>query len=199
MANLNGASIPFQKKFSIPIPRPSSPQRPTVSTSKILPLFCQKNASRNRPPSMINKSHNTLSQPQPSSRTPSPEIRTTNIHRFPAAGAAPYVPISQCRTPYHGIAPPVTIRTAVPVFSAPPPPAQVMQPRPVRVAPPISIRQAVPSFSAPSRPREDPPYVTTSSAPLKKLPAEAEEISIKSTYDVDHESTAVRCVEQLEI
>ncbi|KAI5445067.1 hypothetical protein KIW84_013356 [Lathyrus oleraceus] len=49
------------------------------------------------------------------------------------------------------IAPPVTIRTAIPVFS-PPPDAispQVMQPPLVQVAPPINIRQAVPAYDTP--------------------------------------------------
>ncbi|KAL6007684.1 Double-stranded RNA-binding protein [Asimina triloba] len=48
--------------------------------------------------------------------------------KFPAAGAAPYVPVRHYR-PYYGIAPPVTIRTAVPVYSAPP-----LQPPPGRSA-----------------------------------------------------------------
>lgn len=159
MPNLHSnASIPFQKKFFVvPTPRPSSPQRPTAPTSKILPFFCQKSASRTRPPSPV--VINTTS----SSQTP-------HIQRFPAVGAAPYVPIRQCRAPYQGIAQPVTMRTAVPVFSAPPPPAQGLQPRPVRLAPPVCIRQAVPASAA------APP----------------------SAADVD-ESTAVRCLEQLEI
>ncbi|KAL8501443.1 hypothetical protein ACS0TY_020829 [Phlomoides rotata] len=167
MANHNGASVPFQNKFSIPTPRPSSPQRPT---SKILPFFCQKTASR---------------------RTPSPDIRATNTHRFPAVGAVPYVPIRQCREPYIGVAPPVTVRTAVPVFSAPPR-GQVMQQ--VRVASPVCMRQAVPSFASPSFPRKDPPSLTAA-----HLPSEAVRlIPIKITGDVD-ETTAVRCLEQLEI
>ncbi|KAL1558542.1 Double-stranded RNA-binding protein 2 [Salvia divinorum] len=71
MPNLHNASIPFQRKFMAPTPRPSSPQRPTAPTSQILPFFCQKTASRTRPP--LNNSHNTtLPQLQPS-----PEIRTT--------------------------------------------------------------------------------------------------------------------------
>ncbi|KAK6163320.1 hypothetical protein DH2020_000184 [Rehmannia glutinosa] len=159
--NPNGPSIPFQKKFSISTPRPSSPQRPTLSTSKILPLFCHtKTASQNRPSFPINNSQTRTT--------------TTHVQRFPAAGAAPYVPFRQCRTSYQGIAPPVIIRTAVPVFSAPPlrPPVQV-------AAPPICIRQTVPAFTA----------------PLEKLSGEAEEIL---TCDVD-ESTAIRCLEQLEM
>lgn len=138
----NNASIPFQNKFLVPTPRPS-----TAPTSKILPFFFHKPASTTRPPS--------------------PVITTTlsHIQRFPAVGAAPYVPIRHCRTPYHGIAPPVTIRTAVPVFSAPPPPAQL------RLAPPVCIRQAVPASAAAA-----PPSATNV-----------------------HESTAVRCLEKLEI
>ncbi|KAK8641499.1 hypothetical protein V6N13_010900 [Hibiscus sabdariffa] len=61
--------------------------------------------------------------PQPSGTT-SKILSLICTKKFPAAEAAPYVPIRQFRTPCHGIAPPVTIRIAVPVFSAPPrPPA----------------------------------------------------------------------------
>lgn len=139
----NNASIPFQNKFLVPSPRPS-----TAPTSKILPFFCHKPASTTRPPSPVITS--TLS----------------HIQRFPAAGAAPYVPLRHCRPPYHGIAPPVTIRTAVPVFSAPPPPAQL------RLAPPVCIRQAAPASAAAAPP---------------------------SATNVHDESTAVRCLEKLEI
>ncbi|KAK6138084.1 hypothetical protein DH2020_028174 [Rehmannia glutinosa] len=191
MANSNTISLPFQKKFSAPTLTPSSSHRPPLPTSKILPLFSQKTLSRNRPPSMINDSHTTLSQPMPSSRPPSPEVQTRHTQKLPAVGAAPYVPINQCRNPYHGIAPPVTIRTAMPVFSAPPlqpptaRPSPVMQPQPIRVAPPVCLRQAVPVFAA----REDPPAVL----------AEAEKnASNYNMCDVD-ESTAIKCLEQLEI
>ncbi|XP_047944081.1 double-stranded RNA-binding protein 6-like isoform X1 [Salvia hispanica] len=89
MPNLHNASIPFQREFMAPTPRPSSPQR------------CQKADSRARPP---------LPQLEPS-----PGIRTTPrvFQRFHAAS------YKQCRSPCQGIAPPVTIRTAVPVFSSP--------------------------------------------------------------------------------
>ncbi|KAL2239829.1 double-stranded RNA-binding protein 2 [Sesamum indicum] len=196
--NFNRVSLPFQTKFPLPTPRPPSPQRPAMSTSKILPLFCQKTASRNRSPSLINDNHTTLPQPLPSTRPASPEFRAT--HRFPAVGAAPYVPMSHCRKPYQGNAPPVTIRTSVPVFSAPPlpspttRPAQAMPPRPVQVAPPVCIRQAVPVFAAPPAPKEDQPSVSASSAPSKKLSAEAEETATEAD-----ESTVVKCLEQLEM
>ncbi|KAK6144394.1 hypothetical protein DH2020_021214 [Rehmannia glutinosa] len=191
MANSNTISLPFQKQFTAPTLTPSSSHRPPLPTSKILPLFSQKTLSRHRPPSMINDSHTTLSQPMPSSRPPSPEVQTRHTQKLPAVGPAPYVPINQCRNPYHGIAPPVTIRTAMPVFSAPPlqpptaRPSPVMQPRPMRVTPPVCLRQAVPVFSA----REDPPAVL----------AEAEEnASNYNMCDVD-ESTAIKCLEQLEL
>lgn len=70
--------------------------------------------------------------------------------RFPGVGAAPYVPINHCRSPYQGIAPPVTMRTAVPVFSAPPlPPPTARFARPACVAPPVRIRQAAPVLGVP--------------------------------------------------
>lgn len=166
MSNHNGPSLPFHNKFSIQTPRPLSPQRPT---SKILPFFSQKPASR------------------PSSRIPSPDIRAANIHRFPAVGAAPYVPIRQYRPPYLGVAPPVTVRTAVPVFSAPPL-GQVMQQ--VRMAPPVCMRQVVPAFGAPPCPRKDPPSLTA----VHVAPEPDLRIPIKIMGEVD-ESTAVRCLQ----
>ncbi|KAF4356409.1 hypothetical protein F8388_013274 [Cannabis sativa] len=149
MANPN-APIPFPKKFPVQHTRPTSPQPPPATTSKILPLICQKAASRHRPyPSLLNDSHMLQPQALP------PESRGCRPLKFPAVGAAPYVPIRQMRTSCHGIAPPVTIRTAVPVFSAPPlpPPTaishQVMRAPPVRIVPPVNIRQAVPVFATP--------------------------------------------------
>ncbi|XVF46340.1 hypothetical protein PTKIN_Ptkin03bG0019300 [Pterospermum kingtungense] len=118
MANSSNAPIPFTKKFPIQNPRPTSPQ-PPATTSKILPLICPKVVPRNR-----SMSATANDKPvQPSLQAPAPENRAARPQKFPAAGAAPYVPIRQFRTACHGIAPPVTIRTAVPVFSAPPRPA----------------------------------------------------------------------------
>ncbi|XP_042012317.1 double-stranded RNA-binding protein 2-like isoform X1 [Salvia splendens] len=174
VANSRNITVPFLQNDSVPTPCPSSPQRPPMSVSKILPLFCQKTASRSRPSSIIN---NTTSP-----RPPSPEVGTTHTQRYPTIGAAPYIPVNQYRTPYHGIAPPVTMRTAVPVFSAPPlppPAAQVMHCRPSGLVPPVCIRQAVPVSSAP--PALKPPSVSAAAA--------------DRTCDVD-ESTAIKCLEQ---
>ncbi|XP_059314629.1 double-stranded RNA-binding protein 2 [Lycium ferocissimum] len=156
MAKSGNVSIPFQKKFPIPSPRPSSPQRPAATTSKILPLICPKTVTHYR----------SSSTPLPQSQASSSEGRTV-----PAPGAAPYKPVRQYnRTPYRGIAPPVTIRTAVPVFSAPPRPQptgcgpQMMQARPVRVAPPVCVRQAIPVFAAPPTKKETVAHATTESS-----------------------------------
>ncbi|KAL8029802.1 hypothetical protein ABFS82_14G243400 [Erythranthe guttata] len=196
--NLNGVPIPFQQKFSVPTARPS------ISTSKILPLFCQKNASsrNSRPSSIINDGHTT--------------------QMFTAFGAAPYLPhTSHCGLPYQGIAPPVTMRTSIPVFSAPPsgrsipqvmeprpifkapsvsirpqrpmgiaPPVSIRPQRPTCIAPPVCIRQAVPVFAAPAG-RQDPP-------PSKLLYKTDEAEKNESNCEVD-ESTAIRCLEQLEM
>ncbi|KAL5056080.1 hypothetical protein RYX36_036762 [Vicia faba] len=153
MSNPN-ALIPFPKKFQFQNPRPTSPQ-PRPATSKILPLICQKTAPRSRHLAMSSSSdHNSNMSPLSSA----PENRWMRRPKFPAAGAAPYVPIRHMRSPCQGIAPPVTIRTAIPVFS--PPPAAVspqpMQPPPVRVAPPINIRQAVPAYAAPQVRKDEP-------------------------------------------
>ncbi|KAJ0083756.1 hypothetical protein Patl1_30683 [Pistacia atlantica] len=155
MANSTDASIPFTKKFPVPSPRPTSPQPPLATTSRILPLICAKAASRHRPTSTTINDKPLLAV-HPSAT----EGRGARPQRFPAAGAAPYVPIRQFRT-CHGIAPPVTVRTAVPCFSAPPlpPPSvlphQVIRAPPVRIAPAVTIRQAVPVYAAPPVRKED--------------------------------------------
>ncbi|CAL0334037.1 unnamed protein product [Lupinus luteus] len=199
MSNPN-APIPFPKRFQIQSSRPTSPQPPPAATSKILPLICPKTVPRSR--------HSfTTSNESPRIRYPvaaaavsdnpmklpfscALESRGTNRPKFPAVGAAPYVPIRQMRSPCQGIAPPVTIRTAIPVFSAPPlpPPAmmahQVMRAPPVRVAPSVNIRQAVPVYAAPPPVRkdepvpireDDPPAAITVPSQEEKLPATIEE------------------------
>lgn len=179
------APIPFQKKFQIQSPRPTSTQPPPPKTSKILPLICQKAAPRSRPslvtandsvrskPSFATANDNPRSKYPPAAATsdrsgvpPQSSALESRVFRplkFPAAGAAPYVPLRQMRSPCHGVAPPVTVRNMVPVFSAPPlppPPTvhQVIRAPPVRVAPPVNIRQAIPVYAAPPVPaRKDEP------------------------------------------
>ncbi|GMP98746.1 hypothetical protein CsSME_00046516 [Camellia sinensis var. sinensis] len=188
----SNAPIPFEKKFPIQNPRPSSPQPRPVTTSKILPLICQRTAPRHRPTSTT---ANDNSPTQSSSQPLAPELRVIRPQRFPAAGAAPYVPIRHCRTPYQGIAPPVTVRTTVPVFSAPPLPqpslcpSQVMQPQPVRIAPSVCIRQAVPVFAAPPVRKEEPPTVA----------AHVDETENKSGNGNPQGPEVVRLLEQLKI
>lgn len=200
MANLNRVPIPFQKKFPIPTRQSSSPQRPTAPTSKILPLLRQKTASRNRHSFIANDSHIPLSHQLPLSQPPSPEVQTVHTPRFPDVGAAPYLPVRQCRAPYQGIAPAVTIRNSVPVFSAPPrpPPSHPIQRQPIRVSPPVCVRQVVPVFAAASVHKEIPPPPPTTCAPPNKRPLEAEE-TLKNCTDGVDESTAVKCLEQLKI
>ncbi|KAE8733798.1 Double-stranded RNA-binding protein 2 [Hibiscus syriacus] len=138
MSNSSGGPILFTKKFPTQNPRPTSPQSP-AATSKILPLICPKGVPRNR---SMSAAASDKSIPA-SSQTYVAESCGARPLKFPAAGAAPYVPIRQLRTPCHGIAPPVTIRTAVPVFSAPPRPA----PSAVSPQPPAS---ALPTYPAQS-------------------------------------------------
>ncbi|KAL4591525.1 hypothetical protein LXL04_004493 [Taraxacum kok-saghyz] len=149
--------IPFEKKFTTPVPRPPSPQRPPLMTSKILPFLYQ-----NHDPSSSSSSSSSLSPHKNRPACPS------------------YIPVRYFRPPHRRVAPPVTMRTAVPVFSAPPV-RQVVQTRPMNVAPPICVRQAVPVFSA-------------ASSPPPPLQVKKEEVCSK----VD-ESEAVKCLEKLEL
>ncbi|KAB2038628.1 hypothetical protein ERO13_D03G134900v2 [Gossypium hirsutum] len=159
MANSSNAPILFTKKFPSQNPRPTSPQ-PPATTSKILPLICPKVVPRNRSMSATANEKPVLT----SSQTPTPESRGVRPQKFPAAGAAPYVPIRQLRTPCCGIAPPVTIRTAVPVFSAPPRPA----PSAVSPQPPTS---AVPTHPAQPAQSVLPPHQLPATLPSQVLRA----------------------------
>ncbi|CAA7390471.1 unnamed protein product [Spirodela intermedia] len=153
-------SLSFPRKFPIhPEKRPSLQPGPSTG-SKILPLIRPKSTPRTRPPS-----------PSPSrARSPSHlalpmENYGIQLHKFPAVGAAPYVPIRHCRHFHGGVAPPVTIRTAVPVFSAPPlPPPSHQRPPPVicsprHVAPPVHIRRVVPVLAAAAPSPAPPPML----------------------------------------
>eukprot|EP00262_Sarcandra_glabra_P007478 TRINITY_DN20306_c0_g1_i1.p1 TRINITY_DN20306_c0_g1~~TRINITY_DN20306_c0_g1_i1.p1 ORF type:complete len:389 (-),score=54.73 TRINITY_DN20306_c0_g1_i1:298-1464(-) len=133
---------PFPKKFSVQDQKPSTIHPPPATSSRILPLIRPKPAPRNNGPA-------SLPFPPPENRGPWPQ-------KFPALGAAPYVPMRHFQAAaYHGVAQPVTVRTAVPVFSAPPLPPQadqshrVMVP-PMHIPPPVHIRQAVPVFATPT-------------------------------------------------
>ncbi|KAK8515766.1 hypothetical protein V6N12_075791 [Hibiscus sabdariffa] len=159
--NSLNAPIPFKKKFLVHNPRPTSPQ-PPPTTSKILPLICPKVVPRNSSMSVTTNVDPLL----PSLYAPAPEIRGPHPQKFPAAGAAPYVPIQQFRTACHGIAPPVTIRTAVPVFSAPPHPT----PSSVSPKPPPSVVPTLPAQSI--LPAHPPQSSFPLQQPLSSLPAQ---------------------------
>lgn len=163
MANYPHVS-PFPKKFPMqPERKPSFGQSSQSSYSKILPLFRPKSNSRSRPESPAS----TDGASQMPGRamdihTPSPRSR------FPAAEAAPYVPVGHFRMPCHSMAPSVTIRTAVPVFSAPPLPPPSARPQqlpplmshspPIRMASPVRMRPASPMFAS-SAPAQGPKLV----------------------------------------
>jgi hypothetical protein len=149
MANYPHAS-PFHKKFPMQQERkPCFGQSSHSSHSKILPLFRPRSKSRSRPESPASTDGGSQSTAQ--------TIESLNPRsRFPAAEAPPYVPVGHYRMPCHSMAPSVTIRTAVPVFSAPPlpPPAAHTQqlpplmghPPPIRMASPVRIRPATSLF-----------------------------------------------------
>ncbi|KAK4485326.1 hypothetical protein RD792_007963 [Penstemon davidsonii] len=150
------ARLQFPIKFPTLNPRPSSMQQPPSTTSKILPFINPKTAPRNRPFTSVNNSpvfqktvKTTQNQPMFSFANDSYSSLLDNLSKFPAAGAPPYFPIRHCN-PHQGIAPPVTIRNTIPVFSAPPLPSPqsslVMRPPVLGMAPPVCVRQAVPVF-----------------------------------------------------
>lgn len=211
--------IPFPKKFQIQSHRPTSPQPPPFTTSKILPFICQRTSPRSRPslttanesprrraPLAATASDNSMAQ------SSAPENRGTRPPKFPAVGAAPYVPIQQMRLPCRGIAPPVNVRTAVPVFSAPPlpPPAAVPHPiiqaAPVRVAPAVTIRQAIPVYAAPPVRKDEPARIPKEDPVTISAPCQQDVLSAAKLEDKDNkventlpESQTVQSLEQLKI
>ncbi|CAN4105757.1 unnamed protein product [Withania somnifera] len=166
------ARVSFPIKFPTPNPRPSSVQQLPSTTSKLLPLICPKTVPRSRPISPLCLKPASQSRPvdttgSDASLSPRTVQTISNIlndsftmeghkvrpEKFPAAGAAPYIPVRHFG-PDHRMAPPVTMRNAVPVFSAAPlpqssQPPRVMRPPGLGVAPPVCIRQTVPVYSAP--------------------------------------------------
>ncbi|XP_021658737.2 double-stranded RNA-binding protein 2 isoform X2 [Hevea brasiliensis] len=172
IATLNSANspIPFSKKFQIQSPRPTSPQPAHATSSKILPLICLKTGPRNRPTSTTavdrpvpprSTSTSANDRIAPSRQSPVQELWATHSQKFPAAGAAPYVPIRQFGAHCHGMAQPVRIRSVVPVYAAPQRqspslPPQVMRGLPEQ-APPVTIRQTSLAYAAPPPFRKEDP------------------------------------------
>lgn len=156
-------ATPFPKKFNTrPDSKPSPVQVPPVTASKILPLIQPKYSTRARAPSESSHSH------------------SGQLNKFAAAGAAAtYIPVRHYSMPYHGgMAPSVTIRTAVPVFSAPPLPSTgrhlppVMNP-PVRMASPVRIRPAVRHMPAYPPPRSSQTASSVIPIQLRERPSPA--------------------------
>lgn len=171
IVNSANSPVPFSKKFQIQSPRPTSPQPAPATSSKILPFICPKIASRNRPTPTTAVDRPMPARPTPAmtndrsvppQQSPLPELWATHPQKFPAAGAAPYVPIRQFGAHCHGMAQPVRIRNVVPVFAAPqrqPPsiPHQVMRGIPQQ-PPPVTIRPTSLVYAAPPPVRKDTMY-----------------------------------------
>ncbi|XP_068663376.1 double-stranded RNA-binding protein 6-like [Aristolochia californica] len=193
-------ALPFPKKFPMQEHKSSVTQPPLVTGSKLLPFIRPKSVPRVRPtPTSSNDG-------QPSS-TPfsSAESRGSRMLKFPAPGAAPYVPVRHYRSPYHGMAPPVTIRSAVPVYSAPPlpPPIGRCAPQmigpPMRIAPPVHIRSTVPVFAAPAPVIriDEPPQVFVTAPPPPRSSVRIEEIGNSIANDL--QEAAIQNLKQLKL
>lgn len=183
----------------MPKPRAATTQQSPAATSKILPLICSKPTSWNRTVGTSTNNSSTCPKTSSQSRYINPTrndiLGGSSLHakpsgssvnewstdssrflpqKFPAAGAAPYIPLRHFR-PHHGMAPPVTIRHAIPAYSAPPfPPIQpvsAMRTPHLGMAPPVSIRQVVPAFAAPVRPEDSLAF----RAPITQVAARVED------------------------
>ncbi|XP_047307349.1 double-stranded RNA-binding protein 6-like [Impatiens glandulifera] len=158
------AHLQFPILFPTQNPRPAAAGilSTPIKASKILPLLIPSN---NNPPVVVPRqprfiiSNNTTmvnKQPppkiQPTTATTTDNTKETlQPSKFPAVGAAPYIPFHHFRGPRHGIAPPVIIRSSIPVFSSPPvhhnspaaaPPRQVVVTPPLPPPPPVVVTKA---------------------------------------------------------
>lgn len=163
----------FPIKFPALNPRPLSTQQSPTTTSKLLPLICPKTAPRDKTVPAVSNSAVfqkicKIAQSQ-HVMTIANECLSSLIdnqmpqsHKFHAAGAASYIPVQRC-IPHQRIAPPVTIRNAIPVFSAPPLPStqSSMGARPpvLRMPPPVRVRQAVPVSATSPDHMEELPHI----------------------------------------
>ncbi|XP_071706752.1 double-stranded RNA-binding protein 2-like [Rutidosis leptorrhynchoides] len=182
------SNIPFPIQFQSPNLKPHSAPSSSSTTSKILPLICPKTTPQNLTPSKSS----TLNQFKITYASEVNKNSTiTRPQKFPAFGAAPYIPVGHFRA-HHAIAPPVTIRNVIPVFAAPPlpiphmgmahanqfPPPQFrgMPPTMGGIAPPVTIRQAMPVCSAPSISKSPikPSVISASSMGSLSVPKEEE-------------------------
>ncbi|KAI3776706.1 hypothetical protein L1987_46494 [Smallanthus sonchifolius] len=174
------SNITFPIRFHVPKPKTPNGQPPPSTTSKILPLICPKTDPIRHRQTPTHTPQTRMRTPQKKFAvttaseppSPSPSSQTAGNptlprqHKFPAIGAAPYIPVGHLMA-HPRIAPPVTIRNSIPVFSAPPLPLsphtgvapnhlspQFGRPSPVcgGVAPPVTVRHAIPVFSAPTKP-----------------------------------------------
>lgn len=187
MAN-NPYASPFPKKFPMqPERKPCFAQSSQSSYSKILPLFRPKSTSKSRPesPAATDGASQSPFWPMESSNSRS---------RFPAAQAAPYVPVGHYRMPCHSMAPPVTVRSSIPVFSAPPlpPPSGRTQqlppllsnPPPIRMASPVRMRPASPLFAPPSGPVQRPrPVMSVQLRDVQQKPSPVIPVQVKDAQN----------------
>nr|VDD13680.1 unnamed protein product [Brassica oleracea] len=166
----SSAPVPFANKLFMQNLRPTSPQPSHATTSRILPFICPKPSSRTSRSVSAASVERAIAAALENRNYRPPQQRFAAATPG-AAAAPPYVPMRHLRSPCSGMAPPVTIRNSVPVFSAPPPPCANTQQQqrpsvyvpsmmrtaaPVRIAPPVTIRTAVPVFaSAPPQIRKE--------------------------------------------
>ncbi|RZC70440.1 hypothetical protein C5167_033575 [Papaver somniferum] len=189
MTNVNEQS-PCTAKFPMQSTRSSQPL--PVTSSKILPLIRPRQAQRIRP--------------IPTAATDGSQSSADHCgyrpQKLPAAGAAPFVPTRHFRPSYHGMAPPVTMRNAVPVFSAPPLPPRTNQPPvlgtpPLCISPSVHVRHVVPVFAAPPIRRDGPPILFIP-RPFTRSSLHIEEI--QNITGIEHSESATRKdLEQLKI
>ncbi|KAG6588554.1 Double-stranded RNA-binding protein 2, partial [Cucurbita argyrosperma subsp. sororia] len=100
-----------EQKLSFQSPRATSPQPPPATTSKILPFICKK--------PIFSKQTTTNRIQQPYITITSSYSLWESSSKVPCTWSSSLCPDStQYRMPCRGIVPPVTIRTAVPVYAA---------------------------------------------------------------------------------
>ncbi|CAM8897990.1 unnamed protein product [Rhodiola kirilowii] len=162
---------PSSQSLNPTTPRAMSPHAERRRARRMAKSTAKSMTSANAP--VQSSQHDSFAHPPPShlptgstmTRAQSPES-----WRFPVMSAAPYVPFSQMRMPYQTMAPSVTMRSAVPVFSAPPLSSPGMAshaiPSPhMRISYSVAFRPAIPSFPPRSVRIEFPPTAKKEETP----------------------------------
>ncbi|XP_052199350.1 double-stranded RNA-binding protein 6-like [Diospyros lotus] len=146
-------------KDSLMCPKPACQSKPVTGAVNCNPI-CRAVAPETQAPTITANDillAPTKTETQAPNKTESPRVLPQKS--YAAARAAPYIPVGHFRQ-HRAIAPPVTIRTAIPVFSAPPLPTSSLSPQmrgppPLHITLPVSANRECQFLAPPSAPLKE--------------------------------------------